>query len=150
MPNQEKLLYGIILILALITVGLGLGGGLFNQATPWPVQWQHRAFNSLCHQMADRSFWINGQPMAVCSRCIGIYGGFALGWILLPVSSFCQVKGIASIQKIVVIVLLLNIVDASGDFLNLWKNTLTSRLILGSLLGGLAAMIFSGDFFHHN
>ncbi|MEL7835265.1 DUF2085 domain-containing protein [Fodinibius sp. Rm-B-1B1-1] len=150
MPDQRKLLYGIILVLTGVTVMVGLGGGLFNQANPWPLQWQHQAFNSLCHQMVDRSFWINGQPMAVCSRCIGIYGGFAMGWMVLPVLSYYQVKGIASIQKIVVLVLLLNIVDASGDFLDLWKNTLTSRLILGSLLGGSTAMIFSGDFFHQN
>ena len=150
MPKRKLLLYSVILTLVIAIVMMALGGGLFNQISPWPVQWQHQAFNSLCHQMADRSFWINGQPMAVCSRCIGIYGGFALGWMLLPVLSFCQVKGIASIQKIVVLILLLNIIDASGDFLDLWKNSLTSRLIVGSLLGGSAAMIFSGDFFHYN
>jgi uncharacterized membrane protein len=149
MPRRA-LLYGVILVLAIIVVVIAMGGGMFNQSGPWPIQWQHQSFNSLCHQMADRSFWINGQPMAVCSRCIGIYGGFALGWMLLPLAPFLNVKEIASIKKIVVVMLLLNIIDATGDFLAFWQNTLTSRSVLGALLGSTTALIFVGDFFHRN
>ncbi len=32
-------------------------------------------FSGSCHQMPDRSFWIMGYPMAICSRCLGIYTG---------------------------------------------------------------------------
>lgn len=32
-------------------------------------------FSGSCHQMPDRSFWIMGYPMAICSRCAGIYTG---------------------------------------------------------------------------
>lgn len=149
MPRRA-LLYGIILVLTITVVVIAMGGGVFDQSTPWPVQWQHLSFNSLCHQMADRSFWINGQPMAVCSRCIGIYGGFALGWILLPLAPFLEVKAIASIKKIVVFMLLLNIIDATGNFLALWQNTTLSRSLLGGVLGGITALIFLGDFFHRN
>lgn len=147
---RSTLLYGIILVLTIMVVVIAMGGGVFKQSIPWPVQWQHQSFNSLCHQMVDRSFWINGQPMAVCSRCIGIYGGFALGWVLLPLAPFLKVKTIASIKKIIVFVLLLNIIDAAGDFLALWQNTLLSRSVLGGLLGGTTALIFFGDFFHRN
>ena len=35
--------------------------------------------STLCHQDAGRSFAIQGAPLAVCSRCIGLYAGGVLG-----------------------------------------------------------------------
>src|ERR1043165_9302763 len=39
----------------------------------------YRVFAALCHQIPERSFYLAGQPLAVCARCFGIYAGFALG-----------------------------------------------------------------------
>ncbi|PAU92963.1 hypothetical protein CK503_13635 [Aliifodinibius salipaludis] len=150
MQIRQPILYGLVFILVLILVLVAIGGGLFNQSARWPVQWQHQAFNSLCHQMANRSFWINGQPMAVCSRCIGVYSGFALGWMLLPMLSLIRITRLAHIKKVLVVILLFNFIDAAGNLLGLWQNTLFSRAILGGMLGSSAALIFVGDFFHHN
>ncbi|MBA2356629.1 MAG: DUF2085 domain-containing protein, partial [Acidobacteria bacterium] len=33
----------------------------------------------ICHQRADRSFWLAGQPLPVCGRCTGLYLSGALG-----------------------------------------------------------------------
>jgi len=42
--------------------------------------WVVRAGGStLCHQEAGRSFSIRGFPLAVCSRCIGLYAGGVIG-----------------------------------------------------------------------
>jgi len=150
MQIRQPILYASILLLVFVVVLVAMGGGLFNQSTPWPVQWQHQSFNSLCHQIADRSFWISGQPMAVCSRCIGIYSGFALGWVLLPMLSLMKITRVAYIKKIVVFVLLFNLIDAAGNFFGLWQNTLVSRTVLGGMLGSSTALIFIGDFFQHN
>ena len=38
-----------------------------------------RGFAIVCHQRPERSFWIFGAEMAVCSRCLGIYLGAAAG-----------------------------------------------------------------------
>jgi uncharacterized membrane protein len=150
MQIRQPILYGSVLLLAIVVVLVATGGGLFNQSTPWPVQWQHQTFHSLCHQIADRSFWINGQPMAVCSRCMGIYSGFALGWGLLPILSFADITRLAYVKKIAVVMLLFNFIDAAGNLFGLWHNTLISRTVLGGMLGSSAALIFVGDFFHHN
>ena len=150
MQIRQPILYGTVFLLASIVLVVAIGGGLFYQSTPWIFQWQHQTFYSLCHQIADRSFWINGQPMAVCSRCIGIYSGFLFGWLLLPVLSLINSMRLTYIKKIVVFVLLFNLIDAVGNFFGLWHNTLISRTVLGGTLGSSAALIFVGDFFHHN
>ena len=36
-------------------------------------------FSRLCHQNPARSFVVQGSPVAVCVRCLGIYCGVALG-----------------------------------------------------------------------
>jgi uncharacterized membrane protein len=149
MQIRQPILYGAVLFLVFIVVLVAIGGGLFNQSASWYVQWQHQTFYSLCHQIADRSFWINGQPMAVCSRCMGIYSGFALGWALLPIMSLINFNGVASVKKIAVVVLLFNFIDIAGNFFGLWQNTLLSRAALGGILGSSAALIFIGDFFYH-
>lgn len=43
-----------------------------------PIALTAYAFGSLvCHQIADRSFHLDGAQMAVCARCTGIYAGAA-------------------------------------------------------------------------
>ena len=150
MRTHQPVLYGSVSILSVVIVIIALGGGLFNQSASWPLQWQHQTFYNLCHQIAERSIWINGQPMAVCSRCFGIYAGFTLGWGLLPILSLIRITTITHIDKITLVVLLFNIIDAAGNFFELWQNTLVSRTILGGMLGSSAALFFIGDFFQHN
>jgi uncharacterized membrane protein len=42
----------------------------------------------VCHQRAERSFLIAGEPMPVCARCTGLYLSGAIGalmaWLALP------------------------------------------------------------------
>ncbi len=40
------------------------------------------AYHTTCHQLPDRSLFVFGYPMAVCSRCFAIYAAFLLGGIL--------------------------------------------------------------------
>src|ERR671913_225429 len=41
-------------------------------------------FHAVCHQIAERSFHVDGHALAVCSRCTGIYAGFMLSALLYP------------------------------------------------------------------
>lgn len=41
-------------------------------------------FAPVCHQIAERSFHLDGHPLAVCHRCFGFYVGFTLGLAVLP------------------------------------------------------------------
>ncbi len=36
-----------------------------------------------CHQMHERSYYINGNQMPVCARCMGIFMGLTLGFLVM-------------------------------------------------------------------
>jgi len=38
----------------------------------------------LCHQIAERSFHLDGAQLPVCARCLGVYVGAAVGLLVLP------------------------------------------------------------------
>ena len=41
-------------------------------------------YDTVCHQIPERSFRTAGEPLAVCHRCTGLYVGFLLGLIAVP------------------------------------------------------------------
>jgi len=41
-------------------------------------------YNTVCHQIPERSFHLAGEPLAACHRCIGLYLGFLLGLLAVP------------------------------------------------------------------
>lgn len=148
--QKSSALYLLILVLAIGLVVSAAGGGLFGQQRPWLLQWQHQLFYSLCHQIPERSLWINGQPMAVCSRCFGIYSAFALGWCLLPWMPDWNESPLFFGKYVLLGAVLLNVADLVGNLAGFWENTLTSRLVLGCLVGLTAAGLFAGTFFNRN
>ena len=50
------------------------------------------AFSPICHQIPARCFIFYGYPLAVCTRCLGIYFGFFVGTLFYPLF-----RGFASI-----------------------------------------------------
>ena len=143
---DQKKLYALVLFLAAGLFITALGGGLFNQPGLWFDHWQHKAFNGLCHQDPQRSFWINGTPMAVCSRCFGVYAGFSATWILFPVASVF-LKFLNGYKRwLLVGVLVINTIDVVGNFFGLWQNTQFSRFGMGTLIGLSTVLIIGYEF----
>jgi uncharacterized membrane protein len=93
-------------------------------------------FSRLCHQDPARSFVVDGSPVAVCVRCLGIYCGAALA-ILLGM-------GKVPARRLLAIALLLNLLDVATAAL-LWHGDLPlPRFLLGVLLGvGAGAVLLS-------
>lgn len=144
---KQPVLYFSVLLMTVFVFLTALGGGLFGQTGFWQTQWQHQAFANLCHQIPERSFWIGGQPMAVCSRCFGIYTGFLTGWLMLPLWTVVNFNITMSYKKIFFLLIGINIIDVLGNLLGIWQNTLASRFILGFPVGFATAELFSGSFF---
>lgn len=97
----------------------------------------YRGFSVLCHQRPDRSYFIDGHKLGVCSRCTGIYAGFALTLLGYPL-----VRSLRTIttppRKWLFLAALPLLIDFSLTFVGLWENTHTSRLLTGLLLGSVA------------
>ncbi|MBX6342370.1 MAG: DUF2085 domain-containing protein, partial [Thermomicrobiaceae bacterium] len=48
------------------------------------AHWIYQAFRLVCHERADRSFFIMGEKMAYCQRDTAIYGGLLLLGLVYP------------------------------------------------------------------
>lgn len=93
-------------------------------------------FSYLCHQIPARSFYFAEHPLAVCSRCTGIYAGFLLGVIVYPI-----VRSLRSTEtperKWLFIAALPLAIDFFLEFVGIWHNTHSSRFFTGALLGSV-------------
>lgn len=96
----------------------------------------YRSFSSICHQLPERSFFIAGRPFAVCARCTGIYGGFALLLVLYPLIRPLRSTYLPPPKWLFLAAFPLTI-DFGLTFLGIWENTHTTRLLTGMLLGGV-------------
>ena len=97
----------------------------------------YRAFGSICHQLPERSFFIDGHKLAVCSRCTGIYGGFFFTLLIYPLVRSLRRTSTPD-RKWLILATVPLAIDFSLTFFGIWENTHTSRLLTGLLLGSVA------------
>jgi len=99
----------------------------------------YRGFGVFCHQRPDRSYFIDGHKLAVCSRCTGLYAGFAFTLLIYPLVRSLRSAAIPPRQFLFLAVLPL-LIDFSLTFFGIWENTHTSRLLTGALLGSVTVL----------
>ncbi|MEX0845721.1 MAG: DUF2085 domain-containing protein [Balneolaceae bacterium] len=147
---HNKSLYAGIFAAAVFLMFTALGPGIFGSQTMAYNSWQYQIFNTLCHQDPLRSYSISGMQMAVCSRCLGIYGAFLVGWMSMPL--YALIKSIPqNVEKNwLIAAILLNLVDVLTNFFGIWTNTLISRILLGGFMGLPMALILANEFFTYN
>lgn len=97
-----------------------------------------QSFSTVCHQIAERSFAVDGVSLAVCHRCYGIYWGLPLAVVgFLALTRFDP-----ALWKYSRFIIPLALVPTSLDWflgvLGVWANTPLSRLGTGALLGLVA------------
>lgn len=112
---------------------LSLGGGLWG-AERSIGHWTGQLFQSVCHQNPDRSFSFMGAPMAVNSRCFGVFSGLFIGWVFIPLFSRLQDAKNWKI-RLLLFAVALQIIDYSGNLFEIWTNTNISRVVFGGTLG---------------
>ncbi len=123
----------VMALVALVVVApLAAAGGQGELA-----QVIYRAFAVLCHQRPDRSYFIDGHKLAVCSRCTGLYAGFAFTLLLYPLIRSLRTTTTPPPSWLLLAAVPLGI-DFSVKFFGIWENTHTSRLLTGALLGSVA------------
>lgn len=135
--RRPLLIWTILLTGSLLLLGLIIGA-------PFARAGQHgiisgilyQAFGYVCHQQPERSFFIAGQPLAVCARCTGLYAGFALTTLLYPLFTSLRSTNTPERKWLFIAVAPLTI-DFGLGFLGIWENTHWSRFITGALFGSV-------------
>jgi uncharacterized membrane protein len=91
-------------------------------------------FSYICHQIPERSLHIDGHPMAVCSRCFGVYFGLLVGIVVYPL-----MRPIDETEPVARIWLFLSLIPITVDWsltiFGIWENTHVSRFVTGMILG---------------
>ena len=121
----------IVLVWLLLIVGAPVLKASGYQSISSPI---YGFFSYLCHQMPSRSFFVDGEQFAVCSRCFGVYLGLLIGFLIYPL--WRPIDEIDPLRRFWLFLSLIPIgVDWSLGVFGVWENTFTTRLITGLILG---------------
>lgn len=97
----------------------------------------YRGFATICHQLPERSFFIDDHKLAVCSRCTGLYAGFLITLLIYPLVRSLRTITMPA-RKWLFLAAAPLLIDFSLTFFGIWENTHTSRLLTGLLLGSVS------------
>lgn len=102
----------------------------------FPCQQVYSFGDIWCHQMRDRSLFINGNQMPVCARCFGLFVGIPIGIML---SIIVRIKVYERIHRRILTALFIGYtplaVDSAGQIMGLWISTNLIRAITGAVAG---------------
>lgn len=91
-------------------------------------------FSFICHQLPERSFHVEGEQFAVCSRCFGVYFGLLFGFVVYPL--LLPIDGVEPLPRFWLFLSLIPLtIDWSLTIFGIWENTQLSRFITGLILG---------------
>ena len=95
-------------------------------------------FSYICHQMPERSLHLDGHPLAVCSRCFGVYFGLLAGFLIYPL--WRKIEEVEPLARFWLFLSLIPIgIDWSLTMFGVWENTHLSRVFTGLILGAVCA-----------
>ncbi len=89
----------------------------------------------MCHQHADRSFFVGGNQMPYCSRCTGIFLGLAFGAFI---GALFRVRIGLGFYLLVIIPLAL---DGGVQLLTSYESTNFTRIVTGTLVGTFTSIV---------
>jgi len=123
----------LIWVLLIVAAPLAKTNGLRSLSSPL-----YHFFSFICHQIPERSFHIEGEQFAVCSRCFGVYFGLLAGFAVYPL--WRNIEGIEPIPRFWLFLSLIPIaIDWSLTIFGIWENNHPSRFITGLILGASCA-----------
>ena len=104
----------------------------------------YQGFSAVCHQLPGRSFQLFDCPLAVCSRCTGIYLGFLTGLLVYPFARRLDEETMPD-RRWLLLAAVPMLIDVGGHAIGLFTNGFASRTITGLIAGAATAFyIFPG------
>lgn len=98
----------------------------------------YMAYGAACHQIPERSFYIEGFPLAVCARCFGLYVGGAAAVLAFPLARALTNVAVPP-RAWLLLAALPTSIDFALGFFGFWQNTHLSRFLTALLLGAVSA-----------
>jgi uncharacterized membrane protein len=137
-PRRPLLMWFLAAAGSLALISLIIGAPLaLDAGHPFWGLTIYQAFSFVCHQIPERSFFVAAHKFAVCSRCTGLYSGFATAILVYPVvKSLRQTEAPARTWLFIAAAPLA--IDYSLGYLGIWDNTHTSRFVTAALLGAVS------------
>jgi len=97
--------------------------------------------SQICHQRSDRSFHLFAAQLPVCARCLGIYGGAALG-LAAAVSSRWRARATRlSSRTLLVSGAIPTAVTLVAEWSGAWGGSNSARAVAGMPLGIVVALV---------
>jgi uncharacterized membrane protein len=100
--------------------------------------------SAVCHQMAERSFILQGQQLPVCARCTGIYSGMFFSMVFFVI--FRRLHGNRPYSTKGMLLGALAFIPISIDgffsYLGFWESTQLLRVVTGALAGASLSGFF--------
>ena len=97
---------------------------------PWNIAYVFG--DRLCHQKAERSFFINGNQMPFCARCTAIFIGLVIG---LAIILLYKIELNERFILFIFVSLIPIGIDGTGQLFGLWESTNLSRTLTGLFIG---------------
>jgi len=126
--RRSALSASCLLLAVIVAAPLVASGGFQCAAVLYAI------FSPHCHQISDRCFHLDGHPLAVCARCLGVYLGFFLGALLQPLTPWSRSRALPSLALLAVFSLPIA-VDVAGNLFQFWTSPLGLRLAAGGIWG---------------
>lgn len=134
--SQAYKIWGVTAAIVFVWVAATVLPALSPGGVGGPV---YSFFSYICHQIPDRSMHIDGHPLAVCSRCFGVYFGLLAGLAAYPL--WRRVDEIEPLPRTWLFLSLVPIgIDWSLTVFGIWENTHLSRFLTGTILGSACAI----------
>jgi uncharacterized membrane protein len=105
----------------------------------------YQGLSAVCHQIPERSFYFRGFPLGVCSRCAGIYAGFAAGLLVYPLARDLREERFPPRWGLMAAAAP-TVVDFTGGILGLFTNSFFSRALTGVLFGAVVSFYVTPGF----
>jgi uncharacterized membrane protein len=136
--RRAIVVWACVCAIALTIVG-SIVGAPFAQSHGHPAFASaiYKTFSFVCHQIPERSFHLAGHKFGVCSRCTGLYAGFAVAVLVYPLTRSLQRTDTPRIRWLILATLPL-VIDFALGYFSIWENTHLSRFVTGALLSSVA------------
>jgi uncharacterized membrane protein len=126
----------IIWLIIIFAIPVMVAHGFDNQ---FFIILYYASFKLICHQIPERSYFIEGQQLPVCVRCLGVYFGMLAGTLIYPVFKKIDSVKIPDI-KYLYIILAPIIIDGAAQLFNLYNSPHYARFLTGLI--GSAGLVF--------